>query len=77
MGMITGDWLKAVGDEFKKPYYKNLYQFVKDEYSTQVIYPPSEDIFNALHFTPLKDVKVLNSQEFIVEIRKELEKIYN
>ena len=59
MGMIEGDWLDAVGDEFKKPYYKNLYEFVKNEYSTHVVYPPSEDIFNALHFTPLKDVKVL------------------
>ena len=59
MGMIEGDWLDAVGDEFKKPYYKNLYEFVKNEYSTHVVYPPSEDIFNALHFTALKDVKVL------------------
>ncbi|WP_026521994.1 uracil-DNA glycosylase [Butyrivibrio sp. VCB2001] len=59
MGMIEGDWLEAVGGEFKKPYYKNLYEFVKNEYSTHVVYPPSEDIFNALHFTPLKDVKVL------------------
>ncbi len=59
MGMITGDWLEAVGDEFKKPYYRDLYQFVKNEYATRVIYPPSEDIFNAMHYTPLKDVKVL------------------
>ena len=29
MGMIEGDWLEAVGGEFKKPYYKNLYEFVK------------------------------------------------
>ena len=59
MGMIEGDWLDAVSDEFKKPYYKNLYEFVKNEYSTHVVYPPSEDIFNALHFTALKYVKVL------------------
>lgn len=59
MGMITGDWLDAIGDEFKKPYYVDLYKFVKEEYSKNVIYPPSEDIFNALHLTPLKDVKVL------------------
>lgn len=59
MGMIAGDWLEAVGDEFKKPYYKELYTFIKNEYSTHVVYPPSEDIFNAMHFTPLKDVKVL------------------
>lgn len=59
MGMIENDWLQAVGGEFRKPYYKELYEFVKQEYSTRVIYPPADDIFNALHFTPLKGVKVL------------------
>ena len=57
--MITGQWLDAIGDEFKKPYYRDLYKFVKNEYSTHVVYPPSEDIFNAMHFTPLDKVKVL------------------
>lgn len=59
MAAIENDWLPAVEAEFKKEYYKKLYQFVKQEYSTQTIYPPSEDIFNALHFTPLSKVKVL------------------
>ena len=59
MGMIENDWLPAVGGEFKKPYYAQLYQFVKEEYNTRVIYPPAEDIFNALHLTPLSQVKVL------------------
>ncbi|RKM59122.1 MULTISPECIES: uracil-DNA glycosylase [unclassified Butyrivibrio] len=59
MSMITGMWLDALSDEFKKPYYKQLYSFIKDEYSKSVIYPPSEDIFNALHLTPLDKVKVL------------------
>ena len=59
MSMITNDWLEAVDAEFKKPYYRNLYQFVKEEYSRTVVYPPAEDIFNALHFTPLHEVKVL------------------
>ena len=36
-----------------------MYTFVKDEYSRCVVYPPADDIFNAFHFTPLKDVKVL------------------
>ena len=57
--MITNDWLPAINSEFQKPYYKELYQFVKKEYSEQVIYPPSEDIFNAFHLTPLSEVKVL------------------
>lgn len=59
MGMITNDWLPAVDAEFKKPYYKELYTFVKKEYDTHIIYPPAEDIFNAFHFTPLSEVKVL------------------
>lgn len=59
MAAIANDWLDAVGEEFKKEYYRDLYQFVKEEYSKQVIYPASEDIFNALHLTPLKDVKVV------------------
>ncbi|MBD5478181.1 MAG: uracil-DNA glycosylase [Lachnospiraceae bacterium] len=59
MAMIDNDWLPAIQGEFRKPYYKDLFQFVKDEYSRTVIYPPSEDIFNALHLTPLGEVKVL------------------
>lgn len=59
MGMITNDWLPSMQAEFKKPYYKELYTFVKQEYSTHIVYPPADDIFNALHFTPLSKVKVL------------------
>ena len=57
--MITNDWLDEIQGEFKKPYYKELYQFVRDEYSKAVIYPPADDIFNAMHFTPLSKVKVV------------------
>ncbi len=59
MAMIDNDWLPAVEAEFKKPYYKDLYQFVRKEYETHQVFPPAEDIFNAFHFTPLKNVKVL------------------
>lgn len=59
MGMITNDWKEALAPEFKKPYYKKLYQFVREEYQTKSIYPGAEDIFNAFHFTPLHDVKVV------------------
>ncbi len=59
MAAITNDWLDAIGDEFKKEYYRDLYNFVKDEYSKTVIYPPADEIFNAFHFTPLSKVKVL------------------
>lgn len=59
MGAIQNDWLPEISGEFKKPYYQKLYQFVKEEYSREVIYPPSEEIFNALHLTPLSKVKVV------------------
>ncbi len=59
MSMIDNDWLLCVQGEFKKPYYRELYQFIRQEYNTHVIYPPADDIFNAFHFTPLSKVKVL------------------
>lgn len=59
MGAIANDWLPSIKGEFSKPYYKELYQFVKEEYSKYRIYPPADDIFNALHLTPLSEVKVL------------------
>lgn len=59
MSAIDNDWLEAIGKEFKKTYYKELYQFVKGEYERYVIYPPADDIFNAFHFTPLNQVKVV------------------
>lgn len=57
--MIDNDWLPAMGAEFRKPYYKKLYEFVKQEYNTTQIFPPSDDIFNAFHLTPLSEVKVV------------------
>lgn len=59
MAMITNDWLDAIGGEFKKPYYLELYKFVREEYNTRQIFPPADDIFNAFHLTALKDAKVV------------------
>ena len=46
MAMITNDWLTALGGEFHKPYYRQLFEFVKNEYNTTVVFPPADDIFN-------------------------------
>lgn len=59
MAEISNDWLPVMKPEFAKPYYSELYKFIKAEYQSRVIYPPAGDIFNALHLTPLSDVKVL------------------
>lgn len=59
MSKLNGDWEEALKGEFKKPYYKELYYFIKNEYETKQIFPPFEDLFSAFHFTALKDVKVV------------------
>ena len=59
MGSVTNDWLPVIEEETKKEYYKKLYLFLKEEYARQIIYPKSDDIFNALHLTPLSKVKVV------------------
>lgn len=57
MPPISNDWAKALSPEYKKEYYKKLFDFVGKEYATHEIFPPGDDIFNAFHLTPLKDVK--------------------
>ena len=59
MAMIDNDWLPALEPEFRKPYYKDLYEFIKQEYQTKQIFPPADDVFNAFRYTPLKRVKVV------------------
>ena len=59
MAAINGDWLEALKDDYKKDYYKQLFEKVNEEYRTRLIFPPANDIFNAFHLTPLKDVKVV------------------
>jgi len=59
MAAIDNDWLPVLNEEFKKAYYKDLYTFVKNEYNTTACFPPAEDIFNAFHYTPLSNVKVV------------------
>ena len=59
MAMIQNDWLTEISGEFRKPYYAQLFHFIKQEYSTHVVFPPADEIFNAFHFTPLSQVKVV------------------
>lgn len=59
MPPIIGSWEKALKGEFSKDYYKKLFVKIQEEYQTRTIYPPADDIFNAFHFTPLEEVKVV------------------
>lgn len=59
MAVIDNDWLGPMSGEFRKPYYKKLYDTIRSEYSTREVYPDPDDIFNAFAFTPLANVKVV------------------
>ena len=59
MPPISNDWLPAIKGEFQKPYYKKLHQTIMQEYQNRQIFPEADDLFNAFHLTPLKDVKVV------------------
>ena len=59
MPPISNDWLEPLKPEFRKDYYRKLHQKVMEEYHTRKIFPAADDIFNAFHLTPLKDVKVV------------------
>lgn len=56
---IEESWKSQLKDEFEKPYFKVLTHFVKDEYNSKTIYPPSKLIFNAFNITPFNEVKVV------------------
>ena len=56
---LSGGWEEALKEEFKKPYYRELYNFVKHEYDSRIIYPPADRLFAAMHLTPLEKVKAV------------------
>lgn len=56
---INDSWKHALHDYFETPEFKNLTEFVRDEYSKHTIYPKPEKIFNAFNTTPLDQVKVV------------------
>ena len=48
-----------MAEEFEKPYFKKLQEFLRNEYSTRTIYPPEDKIFSALNIVPFDKVKVV------------------
>ena len=57
--MINKKWDIVLQDEFKKEYFKELGIFVKNEYKHKTVFPPYENIFDALRFTDYDDVLVV------------------
>ena len=56
---IGNDWDLLLKEEFQKEYYLNLREFLKAEYFSKNIYPPMEDIFNALKYTSYGNTRVV------------------
>ena len=57
--MVQTDWNPILRDEFAKPYWKELQEFVAGERAQRQIFPPKDDVFAALHLTPYADTRVL------------------
>lgn len=56
---IEESWKKRLAQEFYKPYFKELTDFVKNEYKRTKVYPPPKDIFRAFDLAPFDAVKVV------------------
>ncbi len=56
---IHQSWKSYLQPEFEKPYFKNLVEFIKTEYSTLQCFPESSNIFNAFNYSHFKDTKVV------------------
>ena len=59
MSGLSKEWEAALSDEFKKDYYVELFRFINNEYKTQTVYPPKDEIFAAFNHTPLDSVKAV------------------
>ncbi|HDR4900828.1 TPA: uracil-DNA glycosylase [Bacillus cereus] len=57
--VLKNDWGPLLAPEFEKEYYRKLADFLKEEYSTHIVYPKKEDIFNALEYTSYENTKVV------------------
>ncbi len=55
--MTTTDWNPVLRGEFAKPYWQELQRFVHDERTKGPVYPPHDEVFAALHLTPLASVR--------------------
>jgi uracil-DNA glycosylase len=56
---FPGDWHERLQGEPRKPYWKTLQQFVAKERAEHQVFPPEEDVLNALRYTAFADVRVL------------------
>lgn len=56
---IEQSWARVLADEFEKPYFVALTDFVRQEYASGVVYPKGSNIFRAFDKCPFDKVKVV------------------
>ena len=56
---IDSSWKNYLVEEFEKPYFNELTEFVKKEYKNEIVYPPPRYIFRAFDLCPFEKVKVV------------------
>lgn len=56
---IEDSWKARLQDEFDKPYFAALTQFVRNEYAAGTVYPPGREMFAAFDVCPFDDVRVV------------------
>lgn len=56
---LEASWKEVLKDEFEKPYFQELTDFVKAEYANTTVYPHPKNIFSAFELTPFSQVKVV------------------
>jgi uracil-DNA glycosylase len=56
---VKTDWNPVLRGEFAKPYWPELQAFVAAERQRYTVYPPTEEVYAALHLTPYAETKVL------------------
>jgi uracil-DNA glycosylase len=56
---LPASWHAVLADEFGKPYFHHLQEFVDGERQSYAVFPPENEVFNALRLTPYENVQVL------------------
>ncbi|MBR3837375.1 MAG: uracil-DNA glycosylase [Clostridia bacterium] len=59
MPFLGNDWDQLLAAEWEKPYFKDLQAFLDEEYATQTVYPPRDEVFTALRLTSFADTRVV------------------
>ena len=59
MAFLYNDWQDYLKEEFEKPYYLSLREFLKEAYTRETIFPPAKEIYQALHLTSYEATKVV------------------